>query len=250
MGWFLPANAQVDPKIADFCLNAKDFGGCVTTMQAEKNTGFCLKAKDFEGCIRTLGSSDKPIQKDSAYSRSTTNGNPQQEASTNKVRVAPPDPYFYEKDSVAQMLVRGTYGRYISFIGKTNNSYAGTAGSPGTLNCTTANSITSCIRTGYVAAQSAGVQSRRFWYELDCQDRTYNIKGDLASASGWTRGWMSVDTDPVAEQVASDYCHRISTLPRQLVSNDSQSNAEGTKNLRKESSSANGRSQQLNGSGY
>ena len=95
--WLPPANAQVDPKIADFCLNAKDFGGCVTTMQAEKNTDFCLKAKDFEGCIRTLGSSDLPPQRDSAPSQNTTNSSPQQETSTNKVRVAPPDPFFMKK---------------------------------------------------------------------------------------------------------------------------------------------------------
>ena len=225
--WLLPSNAQVDPKIADFCLNAKDFGGCVATMQAEKNTDFCLKAKDFEGCIRTLGSSEKLMQQDSTPLQNTTNSSQQKEASTNKVRVAAPDPYFYEKDSVAQMLVRGSYGRYITFIGKTNNSYAGTAGSPGTLNCTTINGFTSCNRTGYIAAQSGGVQSGRFRYELDCQDRTYNIKGDLRSASGWKRGWMSVETDPVAEQVASDYCHRISTLPKLVESNQSAGNTEG-----------------------
>jgi hypothetical protein len=248
--WLPPANAQVDPKIADFCLNAKDFGGCVTTMQAEKNTDFCLKAKDFEGCIRTLGSSDVPPQRDSAPSQNTTNSSPQQEASTNKVRVAPPDPFFYEKDSVAQMLVRGSYGRYISFIGKTNNSYVGTAGSPGTLNCTTTNGFTSCNRTGYISAQSGGVQSGRFRYELDCQDRTYNIKGDLRSASGWKRGWMSVETDPVAEQVASDYCHRISTLPKLVDGNKKLDTGMDATIQRTERIGGGARSQQLNGNGF
>ena len=149
------------------------------------------------------------------------------------------------------MLVRGSYGRYITFIGKTNNSYAGTAGSPGTLNCTTTNGFTSCNRTGYIAAQSGGVQSGRFRYELDYQDRTYNIKGDLRSASGWTRGWMTVETDPVAEQVASDYCHRISTLPRLVESDQSAGNTEGLTKRSREGGSTEKRSgMRREGGGY
>ena len=245
-----PVSGQVDPKIADYCLNAKDFGGCVTTMQAEKNTDFCLKAKDFEGCIKTLGGSSMPPNEDVAPIPSQSTGNTQDQDSGNKVRVAPPDPYFYEKDSVAQLLVRGSYGRYITFIGKTNNSYAGTAGSPGTLNCTTTNGFTSCNRTGYIAAQSGGVQSRRFRYELDCQDRTYNIKGDLRSASGWTRGWMSVETDAVADQVASDYCHRVSTLPKLIEGNQKPDTGMEATMQRSESIRRGARSQQLNGNGY
>ena len=227
--WIPPVEAQIDPKIADFCLNAKDFGGCVTTMQAEENTDFCLKAKDFEGYIRTLGNSDRSTQQDSNPVQSTTIIKQQQETSTNKVRVAPPDPYFYEKDSVAQMLVRGSYGRYITFIGKTNNSYSGTAGSPGTVNCTTTNGFTSCNRTGYVAPKSGGVQSGRFRYELDCRDQTYNIKGDLRSASGWTRGWMPVESDPVAEQVSSTYCDRIQSLPKQVEGIENTTKSSGSK---------------------
>ena len=93
-----------------------------------------------------------------------------------------------------QLKIRGSYGRYITFIGKTVNEYAGTSGyttpgSPGTVNCYTTgyggtSGYTTCQRTGYVAQlctwHPGGVQNRSYRYELDCQDMTFDRKGDYA----------------------------------------------------------------------
>lgn len=210
----MPAVAQINPKISEYCLNAKDFAGCVKTLSAEKNTDFCLRAKDFEGCMKTLGGqrpAGSPLGQSIGVAEPVTQP---QSSGSNKVAVPAPEPYFYERDSVAQMMVRGAYGRYITFVGKTTNAYAGTDGSPGSLNCTTIGGTTTCNNVGYVAPQSGGVQNRRFRYELDCLDRTYNLVGDLATASGWRRGWAPVDNDPVAESVANQFCPIIGQLPK------------------------------------
>ncbi len=141
-----------------------------------------------------------------------------------EVVVPEPNPYFYEDTSIMQLKVRGKYGRYITFVGKTKNKVSGTAGSysagsPGTVNCSDFGGYTSCTTTGYVApsytpGRPGGVQNRRYIYELDCVDRTFNRQGDRASAGGGLKGWMRVDEDPVANAVAKKYCDKISLLPK------------------------------------
>ncbi|ABM78928.1 tetratricopeptide repeat protein [Prochlorococcus marinus] len=169
----------------------------------------CIDAKDYKGCIEAR-----------------TEPSPEIESNENEVEVSAPSTYNYEKDSVRQLKIRGKYGRYLTFIGRTPNTYSGTSGSyspgsGGTLNCSTYGSstyaTTNCYRTGYVApsytpARPGGTQHQRFRYELDCQDQTYNIKGDLKSAGGFKKGWMHVSNDPVASAVARKYCPVIDTL--------------------------------------
>ncbi|KZR80305.1 Tetratricopeptide repeat [Prochlorococcus marinus str. MIT 1342] len=169
----------------------------------------CIDAKDYKGCIEARTEPSSEV-----------------ESNENEVEVSTPSTYNYEKDSVRQLKIRGKYGRYLTFIGRTANTYSGTSGSyspgsGGTLNCSTYGSSTStttnCYRTGYVApsytpGRPGGTQHQRFRYELDCQDQTYNIKGDLSTAGGFKKGWMHVSNDPVASAVARKYCPVIDTL--------------------------------------
>ena len=170
----------------------------------------CIDAKDYKGCIEAR-----------------TEPSPEVESNENEAEVREPSTYNYEKDSVRQLKIRGKYGRYITFIGRTANTYSGTSGSyspgsRGTLNCSTYGSstyaTTNCYRTGYAApsytpGRPGGTQYQRFRYELDCQDQTYNIKGDLSSAGGFKKGWMHVSNDPVASVVSRKYCPIIDNLP-------------------------------------
>ena len=137
------------------------------------------------------------------------------------VEVPKEAPYSYEEYSILQLKVRGEYGRYLTFIGTSKNEYQGTSGyyspgSPGTLNCTTYNTYTSCNRTGYIAPTiiaptAGGTQQRKWRYELDCKDMTFDRKGDISSGMR-RKGWMNVDEDPTAKEVARKYCPIIHTL--------------------------------------
>lgn len=223
---YLPAAASVDPKIAEFCLKASDFGGCVQTLTVNKNTNFCLKAIDFQGCMKLLsgdqGTTKQVGQPQSQQQQTEGVSTPVQgTGNSNRVAVETPPQYAYEKDTVGQLLVRGSYGRYLTFVGNTTSSYSGTAGSPGTVSCSTIGTYTSCNRIGYVAPKAGGVQAGRFRYELDCQDGTYNIIGDLVTAGGMRGGWSNVANDPVAEAVATAYCPIIHTLPKLTLKADS-----------------------------
>ena len=181
----LVVNAAVDPEVHKLCVEAKDYKGCVE-----------------------------------ASSESTSEST--SESDEVEVAVPTPAPYNYEKDSVRKLKIRGKYGRYLTFIGRTANTYRGTSGSfspgtSGTLNCSSYGSTTSCYRSGaiapsYTPSKPGGTQRRRFRYELDCQDQTYNIKGDLNTAGGFKKGWMHVSNDPVANAVAKKYCPIIDTL--------------------------------------
>ena len=140
-----------------------------------------------------------------------------------RIRVDQPDTYSYKDDSVSNLRIRGSYGRYLIFIGRTLNQYQGTRGyynpgSPGTVNCSSFGYTTSCYRSGYVApsytpATPGGIQNRDYLYELDCRDLTFDRKGDYAGGYA-NKGWMSVNNDPVAETVANKYCPIISKLPK------------------------------------
>lgn len=134
------------------------------------------------------------------------------------VPVTPPPTFSYEADTVRQLEVRGEFGRYITFIGKTVNTYAGTsgsyyAGSPGHMSCVGG----FCRRIGYVAPRytpgtPGGTQVKNFTYELDCVDMTFDRKGNKAGGI-YNRGWMPVSSDPTAAEVARTYCPQISRLP-------------------------------------
>ena len=173
----------------------------------------CINAADYKGCMEYHSGP------------STESG-----SEPGTVNVAQPDPYNYDPDSVMQLKIRGSYGRYLTFIGKTVNTYTGTSGymtpgSPGSVRCTTSpgfgaysSSYTTCSRSGYVAptyvpGTPGGVQNRKYRYELDCQDMTFDRKGDYAGGVV-NKGWMSVDNDPTAQAVANKYCSRIHSLPR------------------------------------
>ena len=139
------------------------------------------------------------------------------------VNVTAPSTFSYEDTSVKQLKIRGQYGRYITFRGRSTNSWEGTSGSynsgsQGTVSCTSYGNSTSCNRTGYVAPSytpgtSGGSTNRSYRYELDCRDMTFDRKGDRAKGIR-KRGWMPVYEDPTASAVAEKYCPMISTLPR------------------------------------
>ena len=108
-----------------------------------------------------------------------------------EVQVSPQSPYAYEEYSVLQLKVRGEYGRYLTFIGRSSNSYESWSysGNPGSINCTTSHgaygmSSTNCNRVGYVPPSHVpgGVENRNFVYELDCQDMTFDRKGDRSNS--------------------------------------------------------------------
>ena len=169
----------------------------------------CLQAADYRGCMEFhSGSGSRGFESGSA---------------PGTVDVAQPNPYSYEPNSVMQLKIRGSYGRYLTFIGKTVNEYAGTSGysnpgSPGTVNCTTYGGYTSCRRSGYIPptyipGTAGGTQNRKYRYELDCKDMTFDRKGDYAGGYS-NKGWMTVDNDPTAQAVANKYCSIMYTLPK------------------------------------
>jgi len=138
--------------------------------------------------------------------------------------------FTYRNSSVSQLKIRGSYGRYLSFWGRSKNEYQGTTGSynpgsAGSVNCTSTSygygsTSTNCSRSGYVAPSytpgtSGGIQARWFEYELDCRDRTYNRKGDKAKGL-INKGWMDVYYDPTARAVADKYCPIINSLRKKV----------------------------------
>ena len=145
------------------------------------------------------------------------------------VEVRSKSDYHYRPNSVRQQKVRGSYGRYISFVGTTLNEYAGTPasynpGMPGKKVCTTSygfnnyNVTTTCQQVGYVAPRynpgtPGGVERRSFRYQLDCKDLTFDRKGDFDGFGN--KGWMGVDSDQTAKAVADVYCSAIESLPKE-----------------------------------
>ena len=179
--------------------------------QADTDADPCLKAADYKGC--------KEFQ--SGQTSEKTSGN---------VEVKAKSDHNYRPNSVRQMKVRGSYGRYISFVGTTLNEYAGTParynpGMPGRKVCNTTygfnnqNKTTSCQQVGYVAPSytpgtPGGVERRSFRYQLDCKDLTFDRKGDYSGFGN--KGWMGVDNDPTAQAVADRYCTAIDSLPKEV----------------------------------
>ena len=136
----------------------------------------------------------------------------------------------YNEKTVKQLKIRNSYGRYLTFIGKTINKYNSSPGyynpgSPGRQVCNSNitsygsagfGGTTNCKTEGYIApsyapATPGGTQNREYKYELDCKDMTFDRKGDLARGSAmW--GWMNVSKDPTAQAVANKYCPIINTF--------------------------------------
>tara|TARA_B100001964_G_C14156180_1_gene564401 strand:+ start:446 stop:1204 length:759 start_codon:yes stop_codon:yes gene_type:complete len=206
-------NGKYDPTLYEKNVNPKTTAQPLNSLVAQSDHEKCAKVTDYKGCMEFYsGASEKE--------------------SSPTVPVKGLDTNSYEKTSVLQLKIRGTYGRYLTFIGRTSNSYAGTSGyynpgSPGTVSCNTYGSYTTCNRSGYVApsytpSKPGGVQHRRYRYELDCLDRTFNREGDMATAGGLMRGWMSVNDDPTALAVESKYCPIINTLPKAIEKKSSK----------------------------
>jgi len=149
--------------------------------------------------------------------------------------------YGIQIKSLKQAIIRKKYGRYISFIGLTTNKYEGTSGytipgTPGYLDCSWGGGGSSYYNDGYasgswssggycygqdgtdpieVQGSPAGVQKDYFTYLLDCEDKTFDRKGDIAvSGSIYKKGWMEVKEDVTAIYAEGVFCPIISTLPK------------------------------------
>lgn len=222
----LPSTAQINPDIHKMCIDAKDYKGCIN---ANKTSATNNQELDTSECDRYLATTG-PSYLNCIKKIEGKSGNQIYKSGT--VNVQEPSTYNYDAGSVSALEIRGSYGRYITFIGKTVNQYDGTPGyynpgSPGRQVCSTYGSTygtygygatTSCNTVGYVAPSyspgtSAGVHHRNYRYELDCRDMTFDRKGDLARGMAM-KGWMHVRNDPTAQDVANRYCPIIDSLPR------------------------------------
>ena len=88
---FSPVKANIDREVAEMCMKAVDFKGCIETMSGQTNK----------------------------KSNSTYENN-------QEIEVKAPPEHSFEQDSVLQLKIRGRYGRYITFKGRTKVSYKGT----------------------------------------------------------------------------------------------------------------------------
>ena len=149
--------------------------------------------------------------------------------------------YGIQIKSVKQAKIRNKYGRYISFTGLSTNEYEGTSGftipgTPGYLDCSWGGSGSSYYNDGYgtgswssggycygqegtdpidVPGSPAGVQKDYFTYLLDCEDKTFDRKGDISvSGSIYKKGWMETKEDSTAIYAEGVFCPIISSLPK------------------------------------
>ena len=131
--------------------------------------------------------------------------------------VPTPARFSYESDTVKQLKIRGSYGRYLTFRGRTDNEYEGTDGyyeSEGTsyMECEEDNCTTFLEPPTYIEGTEGGIENKTFVYELDCRDKTFNRIGDR-TGTGMKKGWMETIEDPVAMAVEKKYCPVINSLP-------------------------------------
>ena len=124
------------------------------------------------------------------------------EASSEYVPVAEAksDSNYYEDTSIMQLSSGGKYGRYITFAGKTkNNSY---------------------VKENYlVPSMSGGVNNRshvEYIYAIDCSNQTFNRTKTMFSVHKWRgrESWISINKDPIANEVSNKYCGKITVLPK------------------------------------
>ena len=59
----------------------------------------------------------------------------------------------------------------------------------------------------------------KFRYQLDCDDMTFDRKGDFSGFSN--KVWLNVDDNPTAKAVADRYCPIIETLNQQETEDES-----------------------------
>jgi len=140
--------------------------------------------------------------------------------------------FAYRESSIRQAYIKGEYGRYISFVGRSESGYTGSSGviipgEEGYIDCGyigTGNKFGWATGGGcygksgtaplYIPGQPGGLQKGVFFYILDCKDKTFDRKGDISSISGGRKGWMDISEDPVAASVADIYCPVIDTIPK------------------------------------
>ena len=137
--------------------------------------------------------------------------------SAETIVVPTPARFSYESDTVKQLKIRGDYGRYLTFRGRTDNEYEGTAGyhdSEGQsyTECEDDNCTTFWEPPVYIEGEESGIENKTFVYELDCRDKTFNRIGDR-TGTGMKKGWMETLEDPVAMAVEKKYCPVIDSLP-------------------------------------
>jgi len=236
-------NAGVDSKVHNLCKDVKDYKGCVeSNKSSDKSESIIYKnstkkrpawmEEKIKGCkkYKTKKQRDYCIniyspfknqppsfKKESSFKKEKDNKLIYDNNREIEVK-APPENSFVQ-DSVRQLRIRGKYGRYLTFKGRTKVSYKGT--SPYTIGGGVAN--TNCYGTTctsyytpptIIPGTSGGTQHKIFVYELDCIDLTFNRIGDKHTAGGGSYGWMSVDRDPVANEVSKRYCPKINSLPK------------------------------------
>ena len=137
--------------------------------------------------------------------------------SAETIVVSTPARFSYESDTVKQLKIRGGYGRYLTFRGRTDNEYEGTDGyyeSEGQsyTECAEHNCTTFLEPPTYIEGEEGGIENKTFVYELDCRDKTFNRIGDR-TGTGMKKGWMETLEDPVATAVEKKYCPVIDSLP-------------------------------------
>ena len=138
--------------------------------------------------------------------------------SAETIVVPTPARFSYESETVKQLKIRGKYGRYLTFTGRTDNEYEGTDGyyeSEGEIynECDNGECKTFWQPPTYVEGTEGGIENKTFVYELDCKDKTFNRIGDR-TGTGLKKGWMETIEDPVADAVENKYCEIIKSLPK------------------------------------
>ena len=183
---FSPVKANIDREVAEMCMKAVDFKGCIETMSGQTNK-----------------------KRNSTYENNR------------EIEVKAPPEHSFEQDSVLQLKIRGRYGRYITFKGRTKVPYKGTdsytiGGGVANTNCYGSSCTTYYTPPTTISGTAGGIQHRTFVYELDCIDLTFNRIGDKHTAGGGSWGWLPVNRDPVADEVSRRYCPIINTLPKKF----------------------------------
>ena len=140
-------------------------------------------------------------------------------AAINAETIVVPTParFSYESETVKQLKIRGGYGRYLTFRGRTDNEYEGTDGyyeSEGKSysECDEGECTTFWEPPTYIEGTEGGIENKTYVYELDCRDKTFNRIGDR-TGTGLKKGWMKTIEDPVAIAVEKKYCNIINSLP-------------------------------------
>ena len=114
-----------------------------------------------------------------------------------------PDSYGIKESTIRQELIRGEYGRYISFMGRSKNRYEGT--------------VTENFWGGY-STIPGGTEVGMFKYMLDCEDKTFDRKGDKLNAAALImKGWSDVSNDLTATYAAEYFCPRITRFKKKQI---------------------------------